>query len=191
MLNCAGQSAALSSIFVVGYASAAIFGTIIGGVADRFGRKRACITCGIVFLCSSLSVCLTSVPSLFLGRYVGHRHVHYVHWVHWMVAASDLNMSFSLYHTDLPLEFWAASEAHLSRPSSRPGSTALTATRSAPTRLRKPNSPRARTPLPTAKTISAPRRRKPACGSTWRPQRLRPTSGRRQMRKACRSSSRS
>lgn len=57
--------------YIVGFGASVLFGTFMGPLADRFGRKRLCLVfCGVYSLC-----CLTKISPnfwwLFVGRFFG------------------------------------------------------------------------------------------------------------------------
>ena len=47
------------TLFLVTYASSAVFGTLVGASADRFGRKRGCLLYVALFVLSTLAKCNT------------------------------------------------------------------------------------------------------------------------------------
>ena len=58
--------------YIVGFGASVLFGTFMGPLADRFGRKRLCLVfCGVYSLC-----CLTKISPnfwwLFVGRFFGN-----------------------------------------------------------------------------------------------------------------------
>jgi MFS family permease len=47
------------TLFLVTYASSAVFGTLVGAAADRYGRKRGCLLYVALFVLSTLAKCNT------------------------------------------------------------------------------------------------------------------------------------
>ncbi|RYP76626.1 hypothetical protein DL769_003586 [Monosporascus sp. CRB-8-3] len=61
----------VAAMYVVTFASAGISASFVGSLADKFGRKRACLLyCALCFV-SCLSVLSDSLPILFFGRICG------------------------------------------------------------------------------------------------------------------------
>ena len=65
------SGAVISSLFVTGFASSLVFGTVISSVTDTTGRKKAVIICAVFFILSCLSVHASSMPLLYAGRLAG------------------------------------------------------------------------------------------------------------------------
>ncbi|RKO87670.1 hypothetical protein BDK51DRAFT_17045 [Blyttiomyces helicus] len=61
----------IAILFVVGFLSSAIFGTVIGSVADKLGRKRVCILFCIIYSASCLTKLSHQLPMLLFGRLLG------------------------------------------------------------------------------------------------------------------------
>ncbi|KAK4453997.1 hypothetical protein QBC34DRAFT_175242 [Podospora aff. communis PSN243] len=61
----------ISTLFTTGFLSGAASGSVIGSLADKHGRKKACLTfCGVYAL-SCILTTIPSVPVLFAGRVLG------------------------------------------------------------------------------------------------------------------------
>jgi len=61
----------IALLFVTGYGSSAIFGTFVGSLAVKFGRKKLCITFGIIYAIACLIKTVNNFPLLMLGRVLG------------------------------------------------------------------------------------------------------------------------
>ncbi|KAJ3086218.1 Molybdate-anion transporter [Quaeritorhiza haematococci] len=61
----------IAILFVAGFLSSAVFGTVIGSIADKFGRKRMCIVFCIVYAVSCLTKLSPAFSMLLLGRVLG------------------------------------------------------------------------------------------------------------------------
>jgi len=58
----------IGSLFVAGFFSSMVFGTVVAGLADRFGRKRMCMVYALVYAASCLTKHSTDYWVLFSGR---------------------------------------------------------------------------------------------------------------------------
>jgi len=58
----------IGTLFVAGYFSSMLFGTIVTGLADRFGRKRLCLVYSLVYIGSFMTKHSTSYYLLLVGR---------------------------------------------------------------------------------------------------------------------------
>jgi len=58
-------------LFVAGFLSSAIFGTIAGGMADVLGRKKACQAYALVYIVTALTKLSPNFSVLFFGRITG------------------------------------------------------------------------------------------------------------------------
>lgn len=58
----------IGSLFVAGFFSSMVFGTLVAGLADRFGRKRMCMIYSVVYSLSCLTKHSTNYWMLFTGR---------------------------------------------------------------------------------------------------------------------------
>lgn len=58
----------ISKLFVAGFASAALFGPIVGRVSDSYGRKRATLAFCIFYVLGAATTKSSSLSILFLGR---------------------------------------------------------------------------------------------------------------------------
>ncbi|KAJ3004209.1 Molybdate-anion transporter, partial [Thoreauomyces humboldtii] len=61
----------IAILFVVGFLSSAIFGTLIGSFADRAGRKLACLVFCAVYSASCITKLSSDFSVLLLGRLLG------------------------------------------------------------------------------------------------------------------------
>ncbi|KAI9102020.1 hypothetical protein DFS34DRAFT_577782 [Phlyctochytrium arcticum] len=61
----------IAILFIVGFLSSALFGTIIGSFADKFGRKRLCLLFCIVYAASCFTKLSRNFAVLLLGRVLG------------------------------------------------------------------------------------------------------------------------
>jgi MFS family permease len=61
----------ISTLFTTGFLSGAASGYFIGSVADKYGRKRACLFFCVAYSASCLLTMIPSVPLLFVGRILG------------------------------------------------------------------------------------------------------------------------
>ena len=58
----------VSSLFVTGFASSLVFGTVISSVSDSMGRRKGCLLCAGFFTLSCFSVHSNALPVLYAGR---------------------------------------------------------------------------------------------------------------------------
>jgi len=61
----------IGELFIAGFSSSLIFGTIAGGIADKVGRKLMCIVFGIIYSCSCVTKLFSDYYILMLGRLFG------------------------------------------------------------------------------------------------------------------------
>ena len=61
----------VNQIFLVGFASIAIFGPTMGRALDTYGRKKGTIAACMVYTFGALSTASSSLPVLFAGRAIG------------------------------------------------------------------------------------------------------------------------
>ena len=61
----------IETLFVAGFGASMVLGTFVGGLADRFGRRRAAILYAVLYGASCLTKAVNSVPVLFVGRLLG------------------------------------------------------------------------------------------------------------------------
>ncbi|EFY95835.2 major facilitator superfamily transporter [Metarhizium robertsii ARSEF 23] len=61
----------VAALYSVGFISGAISASFLGGAADRFGRKKACLLYCILYIITCLTMISDSLPILFLGRLAG------------------------------------------------------------------------------------------------------------------------
>ena len=61
----------IAVLFVAGFGSSMFFGTFVGSLADRLGRKRFCLLYAILYIASCLTKHVKSFHVLMLGRLLG------------------------------------------------------------------------------------------------------------------------
>lgn len=61
----------VATLYSVGFISGGISASFVGGAADRFGRKKACLLYCILYAVTCLTMISDSLPILFLGRFAG------------------------------------------------------------------------------------------------------------------------
>ncbi|KAK6011433.1 hypothetical protein OSTOST_23478, partial [Ostertagia ostertagi] len=58
-------------LFIAGFGSSLLFGTVIGSFADKFGRRNNCVIYGILYGCSCITKHFASIEILMVGRFLG------------------------------------------------------------------------------------------------------------------------
>ncbi|KAI9110784.1 hypothetical protein K1719_018222 [Acacia pycnantha] len=61
----------IGQLFIAGFGSSMLFGTIVGSLADKQGRKRACVTYCITYILSCVTKHSPQYKILMLGRVLG------------------------------------------------------------------------------------------------------------------------
>ncbi|KAL2921769.1 Molybdate-anion transporter [Bienertia sinuspersici] len=61
----------IGQLFIAGFGSSMLFGTIVGSLADKQGRKRACVTYCITYILSCITKHSPLYKVLMLGRILG------------------------------------------------------------------------------------------------------------------------
>ncbi|KAA3470057.1 molybdate-anion transporter-like [Gossypium australe] len=61
----------IGQLFIAGFGSSMLFGTIVGSLADKQGRKRACITYCITYILSCITKHSPEYKVLMIGRVLG------------------------------------------------------------------------------------------------------------------------
>lgn len=61
----------IATLFIMGFGSSMVFGTFVGGLADRFGRKANAIVFGVVYSLSCVTKHFNSFGILLIGRLLG------------------------------------------------------------------------------------------------------------------------
>ncbi|CAB4302080.1 unnamed protein product [Prunus armeniaca] len=61
----------IGQLFIAGFGSSMLFGTIVGSLADKQGRKRACVTYCITYILSCITKHSPQYKVLMLGRILG------------------------------------------------------------------------------------------------------------------------
>ncbi|XP_073018190.1 uncharacterized protein [Primulina eburnea] len=61
----------IGQLFIAGFGSSMLFGTIVGSLADKQGRKRACVTYCVTYILSCLTKHSPQYKVLMIGRILG------------------------------------------------------------------------------------------------------------------------
>ncbi|CAK9145400.1 unnamed protein product [Ilex paraguariensis] len=61
----------IGQLFIEGFGSSMLFGTIFGSLADKWGRKRACVTYCITYILTCITKHSHQYKVLMLGRILG------------------------------------------------------------------------------------------------------------------------
>ena len=61
---------AIAELFVCGFGSSMVVGTFVGGIADKFGRKNACILYSITYILACFTKTVPEYWTLMLGRFL-------------------------------------------------------------------------------------------------------------------------
>ncbi|PRQ16671.1 putative molybdate-anion transporter, major facilitator superfamily domain-containing protein [Rosa chinensis] len=61
----------IGQLFIAGFGSSMLFGTVVGSLADKQGRKRACVTYCITYILSCFTKHFPDYKVLMLGRVLG------------------------------------------------------------------------------------------------------------------------
>lgn len=61
----------VARLFLTGFGSTALFGAVVGGLVDLFGRKRGSLFFTLMYALSALSTKVAQLPLLFAGRVAG------------------------------------------------------------------------------------------------------------------------
>lgn len=61
----------IAFLFIVGFGSSMVFGTFVGGLADRFGRKANCVVFGVLYSLCCLTKHSHDFSILLIGRVLG------------------------------------------------------------------------------------------------------------------------
>jgi MFS family permease len=82
------SSAEISLLFLSGFLSAMVFGTFVGSLADRWGRRSSALLCGALGLASCLCVHASTTPILAAGRFFGGMFASLLHTTleSWMLS---------------------------------------------------------------------------------------------------------
>lgn len=65
------QEGEVAQIFLAGFLSSMLFGTFVGGIVDKIGRRKGCLIFGVLYSLSALSTHSDSYYTLILGRVCG------------------------------------------------------------------------------------------------------------------------
>lgn len=84
----------VATLFLVGFLSGGISASFVGGLADRLGRRTACLAYCIVYSLSCLTLLSDNIFILFLGRILGGMSgtMLYSVFESWMVAEFHMQM---------------------------------------------------------------------------------------------------
>lgn len=82
----------MAALFATGFGTGALSATGIGYLADRFGRKKACLAYCILYTLSSALTMVNNRFALFLGRALGgvSTTLLYSAFETWMVAKASM-----------------------------------------------------------------------------------------------------
>jgi MFS family permease len=61
----------IALLFICGFLSSAVFGTFVGSLADRFGRKLGCLLFCVLYGLSCVTKFFSNFQILLLGRLLG------------------------------------------------------------------------------------------------------------------------
>lgn len=61
----------IATLFIVGFGSSMVFGTFVGGLADRFGRKANAVLFGVLYSLGCLTKHSSNFQVLLVGRVLG------------------------------------------------------------------------------------------------------------------------
>ncbi|KAF2008956.1 major facilitator superfamily domain-containing protein 5 [Aaosphaeria arxii CBS 175.79] len=78
----------VAALFMIGFLSGGVSASFIGGIADRCGRRLACLAYCIIYSLSCMTLLSNHVPVLFFGRMLGGMSgtLLYSVFESWMVA---------------------------------------------------------------------------------------------------------
>jgi MFS family permease len=65
------SQSSIAVLFVAGFGSSMIFGTVVGSFADKFGRKKFALLYVVCYVASCMSKHINSFSVLLLGRFLG------------------------------------------------------------------------------------------------------------------------
>lgn len=65
------SESAVAALFTTGFVSAGLSACFVGSLADRYGRRMACLTFCVAYSISCLSVLGNDLTVLFVGRALG------------------------------------------------------------------------------------------------------------------------
>ena len=61
----------IGKLFIAGFGSSMIFGTVVGSMADKYGRKNAALTYVVTYIASCITKHWSDYGVLMLGRFFG------------------------------------------------------------------------------------------------------------------------
>lgn len=78
----------VAALFTTGFLSGAVSGYFVGSLADRYGRRTACLVFCVTYSIACFSTLFRSLPLLFLGRMFGglSTSLMYSAFESWMVT---------------------------------------------------------------------------------------------------------
>jgi MFS family permease len=78
----------IAFLFIAGFGSSMVFGTVVGSFADRYGRRYNCLLFGLLYGCSCITKHFNNYSILLLGRVVGGvaTSILFSAFESWMVA---------------------------------------------------------------------------------------------------------
>jgi len=87
----------IAQLFVAGFGASLAFGCVVGPMADRFGRKRMCLTYCVLYIVSCCTKHFKSYPVLMLGRVTGGiaTSILFSCFEAWMVSEHLFRQKFS------------------------------------------------------------------------------------------------
>mmetsp|Transcript_12161 Transcript_12161/g.28849 ORF Transcript_12161/g.28849 Transcript_12161/m.28849 type:complete len:458 (-) Transcript_12161:386-1759(-) len=65
------QTSDIAKLFIAGFGSSMVFGTLVGSMADKYGRKRAAVTYCLTYIGSCITKHWSSYSVLMVGRVLG------------------------------------------------------------------------------------------------------------------------
>ena len=61
----------IALLFIVGFGSSLVFGTVVGSMSDKYGRKKLCIAFGVLYSMSCITKHFNDFRWLLVGRFLG------------------------------------------------------------------------------------------------------------------------
>lgn len=61
----------IAMLFIVGFGSSLLFGTVVGSMSDKYGRKKLCVAFGVLYSISCLTKHFNHFHMLLVGRLLG------------------------------------------------------------------------------------------------------------------------
>ncbi|KAF0979844.1 hypothetical protein FDP41_000997 [Naegleria fowleri] len=87
----------ISKLFIVGFLSSMLFGTIIGALSDKLGRKNVCLAFVVLYIISCITKHSSNLTVLLIGRLTGGiaTSILYSSFESWMVYEHFNRYNFS------------------------------------------------------------------------------------------------